>query len=171
MQAVFESLKGVKATAGYAGGAASTAHYETVSGGDTGHAESVELVYDPSKISLQQILNVYFLVAHDPTELNRQGPDEGSQYRSEIFYTTSEQRAAAQSAIAALARSRAYTDPIVTKIAPLTGFYPAEAYHQDYLVHNPGNPYIVFNDIPKLRALVAKYPDLVKPGSPATTVH
>jgi peptide-methionine (S)-S-oxide reductase len=171
MQAVFGSLKGVKATAGYAGGAASTAHYDIVSGGGTGHAESVELVYDPSQISLQQILDVYFLVAHDPTELNRQGPDEGTQYRSEIFYTTAEQRAAAEASIAELTRSRAFAGPIVTKVTRLNGFYAAEGYHQDYAVHNPDNPYIVFNDIPKLRALVAKYPSLVRPGSPAATLH
>jgi len=162
MQAVFESLRGVThVVAGFSGGAASTAHYEDVSTGTTGHAESVEIDFDPKVISYRQLLDVYFLVAHDPTELNRQGPDEGSQYRSEIFYTTAEQRAEAEAEIASLTQAKVFSQPIVTKLAPLAGFYPAEAYHQDYLVHNPGEPYIVFNDLPKLRALRAKYPQLV----------
>ena len=159
MQLVFGSLKGVhSAVAGYAGGNAVTAHYEIVSTGMTGHAESVEVSYDPSQISFKQLLAVYFMVAHDPTERNRQGPDDGSQYRSEIFYTTDEQRSEAVAAIAHLERDRAYASPIVTEVAPLRGFYPAEGYHQNFAVHNPANPYIVANDLPKLRALEQKYP-------------
>src|SRR5579863_4122798 len=161
MQRVFESLRGVdRVVAGYSGGNASTAQYETVSTGTTGHAESVEITYDPSKISFRQLLDVYFLVAHDPTELNRQGPDEGTQYRSEIFYTSAEQRADALAYIAHMAQQHVYSSRIVTIVAPLRGFYPAEAYHQDYAVHNPQNPYIVFNDLPKLKALREKFPSL-----------
>ena len=167
MQLVFESLRGVTtAVAGYAGGNASTAQYETVSTGTTGHAESVEVTFDPAKISFKQLLDVYFLVAHDPTELNRQGPDEGTQYRSEIFYTTPEQRGAALTYIAHLEHDRVYSSKVVTIVAPLRGFYTAEAYHQDYAVHNPQNPYIAFNDLPKLRKLREKYPALVKPNAP-----
>ncbi len=168
MQLVFESLKGVRsAVAGYAGGNAATAHYEIVSTGMTGHAESVEITYDPSVITFKQLLEVYFTVAHDPTERNRQGPDDGTQYRSEIFYTTADQRAAAAATIAQLERTHAYASPIVTELAPLRGFYPAESYHQDFAVHNPANPYIVANDLPKLRALTQKYPALVKPNATA----
>lgn len=166
MQLVFESLNGVeRAVAGYAGGNAATAQYETVSTGTTGHAESVEITYDPSQISFAQLLDVYFRVAHDPTELNRQGPDDGSQYRSEIFYTTDQQRSEATATIAQLERQRVYSK-IVTIVAPLHGFYPAESYHQDYAIHNPNNPYIVFNDLPKLRKLRQEYPQLVKPTAP-----
>jgi peptide-methionine (S)-S-oxide reductase len=162
MQAVFESVRGVThVVAGFSGGAADTAHYEMVSTGTTGHAESVDVTFDPSKVSFEQLLDVYFLVAHDPTELNRQGPDDGSQYRSEIYYTTAEQRDRALAYIASLGKRHVYADPIVTKVAPLNGFYAAEAYHQDYLVHNSDNPYIVYNDLPKLRALREKYPALV----------
>jgi peptide-methionine (S)-S-oxide reductase len=162
MQAVFESVRGVThVVAGFSGGAADTAHYEMVSTGTTGHAESVDVTYDPSKVSFEQLLDVYFLVAHDPTELNRQGPDEGSQYRSEIYYTTTQQRDQALAYVASLTKRHVYADPIVTRVAPLAGFYSAEAYHQDYLVHNPDNPYIVYNDLPKLRALREKYPALV----------
>ncbi|MBV8197795.1 MAG: peptide-methionine (S)-S-oxide reductase MsrA [Candidatus Eremiobacteraeota bacterium] len=163
MQLVFESLRGVdRVVAGYAGGNADTAQYETVSTGATGHAESVEITYDPAKISFKQLLDVYFLVAHDPTELNRQGPDEGSQYRSEIFYTSSSQRTEAQAYIAALKQKHIYSSPIVTVVAPLRGFYRAEAYHQDFAIQNPNNPYIVVNDLPKLQQLREKYPQLVK---------
>ncbi|MBV8637441.1 MAG: peptide-methionine (S)-S-oxide reductase MsrA [Candidatus Eremiobacteraeota bacterium] len=163
MQAVFESLKGVqRVVAGFSGGSALTAHYEIVSTGQTGHAESVDVTYDPSQISFERLLDVYFLVAHDPTELNYQGPDEGTQYRSEIYYTSDAQRAEAQTYIASLERRHVFHAPIVTKLEPLRGFYPAEDYHQDYLVHNPDNPYIVYNDMPKLRELKAKYPALVK---------
>jgi peptide-methionine (S)-S-oxide reductase len=162
MQGVFESVRGVThVVAGFSGGAADTAHYDMVSTGTTGHAESVDVTYDPSKVSFEQLLDVYFLVAHDPTELNRQGPDEGTQYRSEIYYTDAQQRDQADAYIASLTRRHVYADPIVTKVAPLNGFYAGEAYHQDYLVHNPDNPYIVYNDLPKLRALRAKFPALV----------
>ncbi|MBV9717986.1 MAG: peptide-methionine (S)-S-oxide reductase MsrA [Candidatus Eremiobacteraeota bacterium] len=166
MQLVFGSLRGAVAVAGYAGGDAGTANYETVSTGSTGHAESVSVTYDPAKISFKKILDVYFLVAHDPTELNRQGPDEGSQYRSEIFYTTPEQRAQALAYIAHLQSAHVYSGKIVTIVAPLHGFYPAESYHQDYAVHNPENPYIVFNDLPKLRKLRSDFPQLVKADAP-----
>jgi peptide-methionine (S)-S-oxide reductase len=167
MQLVFESLKGVdSAVAGYAGGSADTAQYDTVSTGTTGHAESVEITYDPARISFAQLLDVYFLVAHDPTELNRQGPDTGTQYRSEIFYTSAQQQSEALAAIARLASRHVYASKIVTIVAPLRGFYNAEAYHQDFAVHNPQNPYIVFNDIPKMAKLRQQYPQLVKPNAP-----
>lgn len=162
MQLVFESLKGVRAVAGYAGGSAATAHYDDVSTGTTGHAESVEITYDPGTISFRQILDVYFLVAHDPTELNRQGPDDGTQYRSEIFYTTAAQASDARAEIARLEARHVYPARIVTQLAPLRGFYPAESYHQDFALHNPNNAYIVINDWPKLQALRHKYPSLVK---------
>lgn len=162
MQAVFESVRGVThVVAGFSGGAADTAHYDMVSTGTTGHAESVDVSYDPAKVSFEHLLDVYFLVAHDPTELDRQGPDDGSQYRSEIYYTTTQQRDQALAYISSLTKRHVYAGPIVTKVAPLAGFYSAEAYHQDYLVHNPDNPYIVYNDLPKLRALREKYPALV----------
>jgi len=162
MQAVFESLRGVtRVVAGFSGGEPDTAHYEMVSTGTTGHAESVDVTYDPSKISFEDLLDVYFLVAHDPTELNRQGPDEGTQYRSEIFYTSATQRAQAQAYIASLEKRHVYAGAIVTQLAPLAGFYPAESYHQDYLVHNSDSPYIVYNDLPKLRALRQRFPGLV----------
>lgn len=167
MQLVFESLKGVQsAVAGYSGGAAGTAQYEVVSTGSTGHAESVEVTFDPAKISFKQLLDVYFLVAHDPTQLNRQGPDDGTQYRSEIFYSTPQQRTEALAYIAHLERERVYPGKVVTIVAPLRGFYPAEAYHQDYAVHNPQNPYIVFNDLPKMHKLRQEFPALVKPNAP-----
>ncbi|MFY9718132.1 MAG: peptide-methionine (S)-S-oxide reductase MsrA [Candidatus Cybelea sp.] len=168
MQLVFEQLKGVdRVVAGYAGGNAATAQYETVSTGATGHAESVEITYDPGKISFEDLLEVYFKVAHDPTQLNRQGPDEGSQYRSEIFYTTDAQRAAALRAIAHLDQAHAYASKVVTIVAPLRGFYPAEAYHQDFALHNPHDPYIVINDLPKLKVLRQDFPGLIKPNAPA----
>ena len=163
MQAVFEPLKGVtKVVAGYSGGNALTAHYEIVSTGMTGHAESVEITYDPSEISFKQLLDVYFLVAHDPTELNRQGPDEGTQYRSEIFYTTKSQREEAQAYIKQLASAKTYPAPIVTRVEPLRAFYAAEAYHQDFVAHNPDNPYIIYNDKPKLVALRHRFPQLLR---------
>jgi len=162
MQAVFESVKGVtSAVAGYSGGSAADAHYDIVSTGTTGHAESVDVTFDPSRVSFKQLLDVYFLVAHDPTELDRQGPDEGTQYRSEIFFTTPEQRAEAQAAIDSLEREHVYPAKIVTIVAPFRAFYPAEDYHQDYLVHNPDEPYIVYNDLPKLRELRKRFPNLV----------
>jgi peptide-methionine (S)-S-oxide reductase len=167
MQLVFGSLKGVnRAVAGYAGGNADTAQYETVSTGATGHAESVDVTYDPSVISFKQLLDVYFLVAHDPTQLDRQGPDSGPQYRSEIFYTTDAQRTESMAYIAHLDKSGTYPSRVVTIVAPLRGFYAAESYHQDFAVHNPDNPYIVVNDLPKLKKLRATYPNLVKPNAP-----
>jgi peptide-methionine (S)-S-oxide reductase len=163
MEAVFEQLKGVSnVVAGYSGGDASTAHYEMVSTGTTGHAESVEVTYDPSQISVSQLLAVYFLVAHDPTELNRQGPDEGSQYRSEIYYTTDAQRSAAESYIRALTAQKTFDAKIVTLVAPLRAFYPAEDYHQHFVARNPDYPYVVINDLPKLAELKRKFPDMVK---------
>lgn len=163
MQAVFEDLRGVTSVvAGYSGGSKDTAHYDVVSDGNTGHAESVEITYDPSRITFNDLLAVYFLVAHDPTQLNRQGPDDGTQYRSEIFYTTSAQREAAQQYIAQLERARTYSAPIVTKLAPLSGFYRAEDYHQDFVAHNPYNPYVLINDKPKLAHLRERFPALVK---------
>ncbi len=163
MQGVFEPLKGVtKVVAGYSGGNALTAHYDIVSTGMTGHAESVEVTYDPAHISFKQLLDVYFLVAHDPTELNRQGPDDGSQYRSEIFYATAAQGDEAQTYINHLTSAKAYPGPIVTKIEPLRAFYAAEAYHQDFMAHNPDNPYIVYNDKPKLVALRHRFPQLLR---------
>jgi peptide-methionine (S)-S-oxide reductase len=167
MQLVFESLRGVdRVVAGYAGGNAATAQYETVSTGATGHAESIEITYDPAKISFKQLLDVYFLVAHDPTEFNRQGPDEGTQYRSEVFYASDAQRAEALAYIARLDRERIYSSKVVTLVAPLRGFYPAEAYHQDFAVHNPDNSYIVVNDVPKVKKLRQQFPALVKPNAP-----
>jgi peptide-methionine (S)-S-oxide reductase len=167
MQLVFESLRGVdRVVAGYAGGNADTAQYETVSTGTTGHAESVEVTYDPARISFKQLLDVYFLVAHDPTELNRQGPDVGTQYRSEIFYTSPQQRSEALAYIGHLQSEGVYSSKIVTLVAALRGFYPAESYHQDYAVHNPQNPYIVINDIPKVHKLRQEFPQLVKSDAP-----
>ncbi len=163
MQAVFEQLRGVTSVvAGYAGGSKETAHYDIVGGGATGHAESVEITYDPAQIGFKDILDVYFLVAHDPTQLNRQGPDEGTQYRSEIFYTTAAQRAQAEQYIAQLTRSHSYSAPIVTKLAPLSGFYAAEQYHQDFVAHNPYNPYVLINDKPKLAHLRERFPGLLR---------
>jgi peptide-methionine (S)-S-oxide reductase len=133
-----------------------------VSTGTTGHAESVEITYDPTRIAFKDILDVYFLVAHDPTQLDRQGPDDGTQYRSEIFYTSAAQRAAAQQYIAQLQHSHVYSAPIVTKLAPLSGFYPAEQYHQDFVAHNPDNPYVVINDKPKLAQLRERFGRLLR---------
>ncbi|HLJ91303.1 MAG TPA: peptide-methionine (S)-S-oxide reductase MsrA [Candidatus Angelobacter sp.] len=161
VQAVFQHLKGVKkATSGYAGGSADTAQYEVVSTGTTGHAESVKVVYDPSQISYGQILKVYFSVAHDPTELNRQGPDEGTQYRSAIFFATDDQKRIAQAYISQLNQAKVFHGQIVTVVAPLKAFYPAEDYHQDYLALHPNNPYIVYNDLPKLDRLREQFPDM-----------
>jgi peptide-methionine (S)-S-oxide reductase len=163
LEAVFERLRGVSnVVSGFAGGNALTAHYEIVSTGTTGHAESVKITYDPAQISYATLLDVYFRVATDPTQLNRQGPDEGTQYRSEIFYTTPEQQRVAQATIVALGGAHAYNAPIVTKVEPLRGFYPAEAYHQHFYTRNPNYPYIVFNDRPKVEQLRAKFPQLLK---------
>ena len=166
MQAVFKPLRGVQnAVAGYSGGNAMTAHYDIVSTGMTGHAESVEVTYDPSKISFKQLLDVYFLVSHDPTQLNRQGTDEGSQYRSEIFYTTNDQSNEALAYIRHLTSAKVYSAPIVTKLEPLRAFYAAEGYHQDYVAHNPTEPYVMYNDLPKLAALKHKFPQLLRSGA------
>ena len=146
---------------GYSGGSAANAHYELVSTGTTGHAESVRVTYDPAKISLEQILNVYFTVAHDPTELDRQGPDDGSQYRSEIFYTSNAQKDEAQRFIRALEERKTFSRPIVTKLAPLAAFYPAEEYHQHFVATHPDYPYVVYNDLPKLAKLRQDFPALV----------
>jgi peptide-methionine (S)-S-oxide reductase len=163
MEAVFEQLKGVSnVVAGYSGGDAGSAHYEMVSTGTTGHAESVDVTYDPTQISTGQLLAVYFLVAHDPTEMNRQGPDEGSQYRSEIYYTTDAQKSAAESYIRALTAQKTFDAKIVTLVAPLRAFYPAEDYHQHFVARNPDYPYVVINDLPKLADLKRKFPDMVK---------
>lgn len=165
VQAVFQHVKGVRsAISGYAGGDRSTADYETVSTGRTGHAESVQVTYDPSKVSLDTLLQVFFSVAHDPTELNRQGPDVGSQYRSAIFYSTPEQQAAAQAYIARLTASGVYKQPIVTEVTPLKGFYRAEDYHQDYARLHPNEPYIFFNDRPKVANLKSRFPELFNDG-------
>jgi peptide-methionine (S)-S-oxide reductase len=162
-QGVFERVKGVIATtAGYAGGSAATATYDQVTTETTGHAESVKVVYDPSKITYGQLLRVFFSVAHDPTQLNRQGPDEGTSYRSAIFYTNDEQRKISQDYIAQLDAAHIFSKPIVTQVTPLKGFYDAESYHQDYALHNPDNPYILVCDRPKIAALKAEFPELFK---------
>lgn len=154
VQGVFEHVRGVRRViAGYAGGEKKTAEYETVSSGRTGHAESVEITFDPAVVSFGEILEVFFAVAHDPTQLNRQESDIGTQYRSEIFYVDDAQREIAQAYIAQLGRAHVFEHPIVTRIEPLKGLYPAENYHQDYLVHNPNNPYIAFYDLPKIENL------------------
>jgi peptide-methionine (S)-S-oxide reductase len=161
IQAVFQHVKGViSATSGYSGGAAKTAEYELVSTGDTGHAESVRITYDPSQITYGQLLRVFFSVAHDPTELNRQGPDSGTQYRSVIFYGNDEQKRIAEAYIAQLDKSHVFPRPIVTQVVPLKAFYPAEAYHQDYAANHPNNPYIVYNDAPKVAHLHQEFPEL-----------
>ena len=163
VEAVFERLKGVSdAVSGYAGGNKSTAHYEIVSTGSTGHAESVKVTYDPSQISFGKLLEVFFSVAHDPTELNRQGPDTGTQYRSAIFYSNDEQKRVAEAYIRQLNEAKIYSRPIVTQLQPLDGFYRAEDYHQHYFDHNPNQPYIVFNDAPKVRHLQEQFPALLK---------
>ena len=160
-QSVFERVKGVKKTvAGYAGGGAMTATYDQVTTETTGHAESVEVTYDPSVITYGGLLRIFFSVAHDPTQLNRQGPDEGTSYRSAIFYSTPQQESLAKSYIAQLNAAHLFAKPIVTEVSKLKGFYEAEAYHQDYALHNPDNPYIQVCDVPKIKALKATYPEL-----------
>jgi len=161
VEAVFENVKGVsKAVSGYSGGKVASPSYEQVSSGLTGHAESVSVTYDPSKVTYGQLLKVFFSVAHDPTELNRQGPDVGTQYRSAIFFSNPEQQRVAKAYIAQLDAAKAFRKPIVTEVVPFKTFYEAEAYHQDYLVHHPNQPYIVFNDLPKLVALKKELPAL-----------
>jgi peptide-methionine (S)-S-oxide reductase len=154
VQGVFQHTAGVvNAVSGYAGGNKSTAKYDVVSTGTTGHAESVEIKYDPKRISYGKILQIYFSVAHDPTQLNRQGPDTGTQYRSEIFATNAEQKKIAEAYIAQLDAAKVFKRPIVTKVGMLDGFFPAEAYHQDYLTLHPNQPYIAYNDLPKIENL------------------
>jgi peptide-methionine (S)-S-oxide reductase len=161
VEAVFEHVKGVKqAVSGYAGGSADTAHYDMVSGGNTGHAEAVKVTYDPNIISLEQLLQVYFTDAHNPTELNYQGPDHGTQYRSAIFYATPEQQKTAEATIAKLQAGKTYSAPIVTKLEPLKGFYPAEDHHQNFAALNPYYPYIVMYDAPKVAQVKKDFPDL-----------
>jgi peptide-methionine (S)-S-oxide reductase len=160
VQGVFQHVKGVKnAVSGYAGGAANTAQYERVSNGNTGHAESVEVTFDPSQVSYGTLLQIYFSVAHDPTELNRQGPDTGTQYRSAIFTKSAEQQKVAQAYIAQLDAAKSFNKPIVTKLESYNGFYPAEEEHQDFLTEHPTYPYIVINDLPKVAQLKQLYPD------------
>src|SRR6202049_266067 len=161
IQAVFEHLKGViRATSGYSGGAANTAQYEKVSSGRTGHAEAVQVIYDPSQISYGQLLKVFFSVAHDPTQLNQQGPDVGTQYRSAIFYNSDEQKRIAQAYVDQLNRAKVFPKQIATQIVPLNAFYPAEDYHQGYADSHPENLYIVINDLPKVAHLQKQFPEL-----------
>jgi peptide-methionine (S)-S-oxide reductase len=161
IQAVFQHVRGViSATSGYSGGSAKTAEYELVSTGETGHAESVKITYDASQITYGQLLRVFFSVAHDPTQLNRQGPDEGHQYRSVIFYANDEQKRTAEAYIAQLEKAKIFHHPIVTQVVPLKAFYPAEAYHQNYATLHPDNPYIIYNDAPKVAHLQTQFPDL-----------
>jgi peptide-methionine (S)-S-oxide reductase len=163
IEAVFEHLKGVKsAVSGYAGGGLASPSYQEVSTGSTGHAEAVQVVYDPAQISYEQLLHVFFSVAHDPTQLNRQGPDVGTQYRSAIFYADGEQHRAAEAYVAQLRAAKAFPRPIVTEISALKGFYPAESYHQHYLMRHPHSPYIVINDAPKLEHLKQEFPSLYR---------
>jgi peptide-methionine (S)-S-oxide reductase len=163
VQAVFQHTRGVlSATSGYAGGDSNSAKYDIVSTGNTGHAESVKVIYDPSQITYGQILMIFFSVAHNPTELNKQGPDWGTQYRSSIFYSTDEQKRIAEAYIAQLDTAKIYPQKIVTQVVPLNGFYAAEGYHQDYLKHHPNNPYIAINDLPKLADLKKQFPDLYR---------
>jgi peptide-methionine (S)-S-oxide reductase len=164
VQGVFEHVRGVrKVVSGYAGGERSTAQYERVSTGSTGHAESVMITFDPAQISYGQLLQIAFSVVHDPTQLNRQGPDVGSQYRSAIFVSDPDQRRIAESYIAQLDGVHAFPKPITTRIEPLKGFYPAEGYHQDYLVHHPDALYIEYNDLPKVQNLERVFPALYNP--------
>ena len=161
MQSVFEHVRGVRQVwAGYSGGEARTAQYDVVSESNTGHAESIKIAFDPAVISYGQLLKIYFAVAHDPTTLNRQGPDAGTQYRSEIFYASPEQKKIAESYIKQIDAAKAFDDSIVTLVQPLTGFYPAEDYHQDYARKHPDNPYILINDAPKVAHLKQQFPGM-----------
>ena len=163
IEAVFEHIKGVQsAVSGYTGGTTVSPSYEDVSSGSTGHAESVRVVFDPSVVSYGELLQVFFSVAHDPTELNYQGPDHGTQYRSAIFYRTRAQQAAAQAYVRQLTAAKTFSKPIVTQVVPLAAFYPAEDYHQDYMVHHPTQPYIVYNDAPKVEHLKEQFPQLYR---------
>jgi peptide-methionine (S)-S-oxide reductase len=163
VQGVYEHVKGVKQVAsGYSGGAGSTAQYETVSGGDTGHAESVRITYDPTQITYGRLLQIFFSVVHNPTELNYQGPDHGLQYRSAVFPQNAEQRGIAQAYIAQLNNAKVFSAPIVTRVEDFKGFYPAEQYHQNYLVLHPDSPYIAINDLPKIDHLKQMFPDVYR---------
>jgi peptide-methionine (S)-S-oxide reductase len=163
VEAVFERLSGVtNVVSGYAGGSRATANYRVISLGVTNHAESVQITFEPSRITYGQILKVFFAVAHDPTELNRQGPDEGRQYRSSIFYASDAQKRVAEAYIAQLDAAHVFRRRIVTTVVPLDGFYPAEAYHQHFLDKHPDYPYIVYNDLPKLNWLEQQYPSMLK---------
>jgi peptide-methionine (S)-S-oxide reductase len=163
VQAVFQQLKGVSSvTSGYSGGHVKSPSYESVSMGVTGHAETVSIIYDPSQITYGQLLMVFFSVAHDPTQWNRQGPDTGSQYRSAVFYTNEDQKRIAEAYIAQLDAAKVYSRKIVTKVEPFQAFYEAESYHQNYLKNNPDNPYIVYNDLPKLENLKKEFPNLCR---------
>ena len=160
VQGVFQHVKGVKsAISGYTGGSAANAHYEDVGEGNTGHAESVQVTFDPNVVSYGEILRIYFSVAHDPTEKNRQGPDRGTQYRTAIFPTTAQQKAVADAYLAQLAAAKLWKTPIVTRVERYRGFYPAEKYHQDFLTRKPDYPYIVYNDLPKVEALRVAFPN------------
>ena len=164
VDAVFRHAQGVVGVvSGYAGGSSATAQYDMVSSGSTGHAEAVEISFDPQQISYGKLLEIFFTVAHDPTQLNRQGPDVGTQYRSVIFYTEEAQRQTARGFIERLTRANAFAAPIVTELVPLVDFYPAESYHQDYLAHHLTQPYIVYNDLPKLERLKDRFPALYRP--------
>ena len=161
IQAVFQHVKGVKsAISGYSGGEAQTAQYEIVSTGETGHAESVKITYDPAQVTYGELLRVFFSVAHDPTQLNRQGPDEGTQYRSMIFYGNDEQKKIAEAYIAQLDKAKIFPRAIVTQVVPLKPFYPAEDYHQNYATLHPDQPYIIYNDAPKVEHLRQEFPEL-----------
>jgi peptide-methionine (S)-S-oxide reductase len=161
VEAVFEHIKGVKAVvSGYAGGTVVNPDYETVTSGRTGHAEAVKVTFDPAVVSYETLLAVFFTVAHNPTELNRQGPDVGTQYRSAIFFTNAEQQKSATTVISQLTQAKAFSRPIVTQVAPLSKFYDAESYHQNYLYSHTDQPYIVYNDLPKIDALKKQYPAL-----------
>jgi peptide-methionine (S)-S-oxide reductase len=163
MEAVFEHVKGVNSVvSGYSGGTKETANYETVSTGKTGHAESVMVKFDPSKVTYQQLLFVFFSVAHDPTELDRQGPDEGRQYRSAIFYLNDDQKKQAEAFIKAITDSKALSKPVVTEVVAFNAFYPAEDEHQDFVKNNPTVDYVVYNDLPKLKELKKKFPELYR---------
>ena len=164
VEAVFEHVKGVVAVrSGYSGGTKETANYEDVGRETTKHAESVEIRFDPAKVTYEQLLNIFFVVAHDPTEVNRQGPDVGPQYRSVIFYADEKQKNSANAFIRAVNGSKALDKPVATEVVPLVAFYEAEKYHQDYLKNHPNEPYIIFNDLPKLAALKEKFPGLYRP--------
>ena len=172
LQGMFEHVKGVtKVVAGYSGGDKATAHYEMVGTETTGHAESVEITFDPKQVTYGQLLQLYFSVAHDPTQLNRQGPDSGPSYRSEIFYANATQERIAKAYVAQLTQAKVFSAPIVTKIEPLKAFYAAEDYHQDYLILHPNQPYIVINDLPKIDALKRVYPQFYRPTAVALTAR